>query len=278
MAVALITGCSSGIGLRSALEMARRGHRVFASMRNLESAHYLRDKADNEQLSVEIIQLDVTDIDSVAAAIAHVTERGGRLDVVVNNAGFGSFGPVEDCSDEDLKQVFETNFFGAIRVTRAALPTLRAQRRGTIIMVSSVSGLRTFPFLSVYSASKFALEAIGNGLRYELRPFGIRVVLVEPGNFTTRAGVNMHYPKRLIGGFAKGTSDPEYERIWKQFSTATGNLPFGDAGDVAKVIADAAEAENPQARYLVGKDAGQAVALSLEDFERATIKKMGVLE
>ncbi len=261
MAFALITVSSSGIGLLSALELARRGHRVFASMRNLASAHFIEEKAQKERLSVETIQLDVTDADSVAAAIAHVTERAGRLDVLVNNAGFGSLGPLEDYSDEDLRHVFETNFFGALRVTR-------------IIMVSSISGLRTFPFLSAYSASKFALEAASNGLRHELRPFGIHVVLVEPGNFNTRAGVNMHSPKRLAGGFAQGTSDPLYMRLWEHYRTATGIVPFGDANEVARVIADAAEAENPQPRYLVGKDAEEIAARSPEYFERAMINRM----
>jgi NAD(P)-dependent dehydrogenase (short-subunit alcohol dehydrogenase family) len=274
MAVALITGSSSGIGQRSALELARRGHRVFASMRNLESAHFIEEKAQEERLAVETIQLDVTDEASVSAAIAHVAERAGRLDVLVNNSGIGSFGPLEDYSDEDIKHVFETNFFGALRVSRAALPAMRAQRRGTIIMVSSISGLRTFPFLSAYSASKFALEAASNGLRNELRPFGIHVVLVEPGNFNTRAGVNMHSPLRLAGGFAQGTSDPMYVRLWDHYRTATGIVPFGDASDVAQVIADAAEAENPKPRYLVGKDAEEIAALSPEDFERAIIKRM----
>ncbi len=267
MAVALITGSSSGIGQHSALELVRRGHRVFASMRNLESAHFIEEKAQKERLSVETIQLDVTDADSVAAAIAHITERAGRLNVLVNNAGFGSFGPLEDYSDEDLKYVFETNFFGA-------LPAMRAQRNGTIIMVSSISGLRTFPFLSAYSASKFALEAASNGLRHELRPFGIRVILVEPGNFTTRAGVNMHVPKRIAEGVAQGTRDPLYDTLWKRFTATSGIVPFGDASDVARVIADAAEAENPEARYLVGKDAEEIVALSPEDFERSMIKRM----
>ena len=201
MAVALITGSSSGIGQLSALELARRGHRVFASMRNLESARHIRAKAEKENLAVETVRLDVTDADSVSAAIAHVTERAGRLDVLVNNAGFGSFGPIEDYSDEDLKQVFETNFFGALRVTRAALPAMRAQRSGTIIMVSSISGLRTFPFLSVYSASKFALEAASNGLRHELRPFGIRVVRGRTGRLQDSRGRQFPLSESLEGWF-----------------------------------------------------------------------------
>jgi len=275
MAVALITGSNSGIGQLSALELARRGHRVFASMRNLENARYILAKADQERLAVETIRLDVTDADSVSAAIADVTGRARRLDILVNNAGFGSSGPVEDYSDEDLKHVFETNFFGALRVTRAALPAMRAQGSGTIIMVSSISGLRTFPFLSVYSASKFALEAASNGLRYELGPFGIRVVLVEPGNFKTRAGANFHYPNRLKNGFAQGTSDPLYERLWKNY-TAGRNLELGDATDVARVIADACEAKNPKARYLVGEDAEKIAALSSEDFDRMITEKMTI--
>jgi NAD(P)-dependent dehydrogenase (short-subunit alcohol dehydrogenase family) len=274
MAVALITGSSSGIGQLSALELARRGHRVFASMRNLESAHFIQAKAEKERLAVETIQLDVTDAASVAAAIAHVTEHAGRLDVLINNAGFGSFGAIEDYSDDDLRQVFETNFFGALRVTRAALPAMRARGSGTIVMVSSISGLRTFPFLAVYSASKFALEAASNGLRHELRPFGIRVVLVEPGNFNTRAGINMHSPKRYAGDFAHNTIDPLYARLWEHYRSTGGDLSFGDANDVAQVISDAAEAENPEPRYIVGKEAEEIAALSSEDFERAMIKRM----
>ncbi|MGB6088310.1 MAG: SDR family NAD(P)-dependent oxidoreductase [Candidatus Binataceae bacterium] len=145
---------------------------------------------------------------------------------------------------------------------------MRAQRSGTIVMVSSISGLRTFPFMAVYSASKFALEAISNGLRYELRPFGIRVVLIEPGNFKTRAGTNMYYPKSVRNGAKEGTSDPLYARIIEHRLKTGAALALGDANDVARVIVDAAEAKNPQARYLVGGDARELAALSPEDFER----------
>ena len=268
MAVALITGASSGIGKLCALELARRGHRVFASMRHLESAAYIKADAQRDHLPIEIVQLDVIDPASVTAAVENVLSREGRLDVLVNNAGFGSFGPVEDYSDNEIRFVFETNLLGAIRTTRAVLPTMRAQRSGTIVMVSSISGLRTFPFMAVYSASKFALEAISNGLRYELKPFGIRVVLVEPGNFNTRAGVNMHYPERIRNGSKQGTSDPLYLRLIERRRIAGKDVVFGDAHDVAEVIAAAAEAESPEARYLVGKDAEQLVALKPVDFER----------
>lgn len=273
MAVILITGCSSGIGMLSALEFARRGYRVYASIRTLDNGGYLRTAAQTERLAVEIIQLDVTDEASVRQAVAQVLEREGRVDIVVNNAGFGASGPVEDYQDDELRHVFETNFFGAVRVTRAVLPTMRAQRSGTIVMVSSISGLRTFPFMAVYSASKFALEAISNGLRYELRPFGIRVVLVEPGNFKTRAGANMYFPGRVRQAI-KGTIDPLYARIIEHRIKAAGDLALGDANEVARVIVDAASAANPQARYLVGGDARELAALSAEDFERMIEESM----
>ena len=264
MAVVLITGCSSGIGKLSALEFARRGHRVYASMRNLQSESFLRKDADRERLAIEIIQLDVTDEKSVNIAVRSVTEREGRLDVLVNNAGVGSVGPIEDYTDDEIKGVFETNFFGAIRTSRAALPIMRAQRSGTIIMLSSVSGLRTFPFAAVYSASKFALEAISNGLRYELRPFGIRVVLIEPGNFKTRAGINMHRPARLRTGFEIGTSDPLYLERLRQIRTP--GEP-GDAQEVALAVVTAAESQDPEVRYVVGEDARQMLEKSPAELE-----------
>lgn len=268
MAVALITGCSSGIGKLSALEFARRGHRVYASMRTLENAGFLRDEAQAQRLALEIIQLDVTDATSVKEAVARTLEREGRIDILVNNAGFGSYGPVEDYDDDEIRHVFETNFFGATRVTRAVLPAMRSRRSGTIVMVSSISGVRTFPFMAVYSASKFALEAISNGLRYELRPFGIRVVLIEPGNFKTRSGVNMHLPRRVRNGAKEGTSDPLYARIIEHRLKTGGALVLGEANDVARAIVDAAGTESPRARYLVGNDARELASLSAEDFER----------
>ncbi|HWZ78135.1 MAG TPA: SDR family oxidoreductase [Candidatus Sulfotelmatobacter sp.] len=273
MAVVLITGSSSGIGKLSALEFARRGHRVFASMRRLESARYILADAQKEGLTIETLQLDVTDAASVRTAVEGVLRREGRLDVLLNNAGFGSFGPIEDYTDEELREVFETNLFGAIRTTRAVLPAMRARRSGTIVMVSSISGLRTFPFMAVYSASKFALEAISNGLRCELKPFGVRVVMVEPGNFNTRAGINMHFPQKVKSG---SPSDPLYLRLIEKRRIAGKNVTFGNAREVARVIADAAEAKEPEARYLVGKDAEQLVGLTPLSFERMIDEMMSL--
>lgn len=274
MAVVLITGCSSGIGKYTALEMARRGHRVFASMRNLESARFIQADAEKAQLTIELLQLDVTDPASVISAVQQVLKQAGAIDVLVNNAGRGSIGVVEDYTDEEIRSVFETNFFGAVRTTRAVLPAMRARRSGTIIMMSSVSGLRTFPFSSVYSASKFALEAISNGLRYELRPFGIRVVLIEPGNFQTRSGLNMHFPKRITPGSGEATSDPLYATLARRPPNPFPSFPLGDAHEIARLAADVAESDDPQARYLIGKDAQHLMDLDGEQFEELVRQRM----
>ena len=274
MALVLITGCSSGIGKYTALEMARRGHRVFASMRNLESARFIRADAQKAQLTLEILQLDVTDPASVTNAVQQVVREAGPVDVLVNNAGVGSAGVVEDYTDQEIRSVFETNLLGAVRTTRAVLPAMRARRSGTIIMMSSISGLRTFPFVSVYSASKFALEAISNGLRYELMPFGIRVVLIEPGNFRTRAGSNMHFPKRITPGSGEATSDPLYRTLAMRPPHPFPTFPFGDAHDVARLAADIAESDDPRARYLIGKEAEYWMKLDSEEFEELVRQRM----
>jgi NAD(P)-dependent dehydrogenase (short-subunit alcohol dehydrogenase family) len=274
MAVVLITGCSSGIGKYTALEMARRGHRVFASMRNLESARFIRADAHKAQLSLEILQLDVTDPGSVTSAVQEVVKQAGAIDVLVNNAGIGSVGVVEDYTDAEIRYVFETNFFGAVRTTRAVLPAMRAQGSGTIIMVSSISGLRTFPFSSVYSASKFALEAISNGLRYELGPFGIRVVLIEPGNFRTRSGLNMHFPRRIMPGSGEASSDPLYATLARRPTHPLPSFPLGDAHDIGRLAADVAELDEPKARYPIGEDAQYYLGLDSQEFEQLLRQRM----
>jgi NAD(P)-dependent dehydrogenase (short-subunit alcohol dehydrogenase family) len=171
MAVALITGCSSGFGRLAAVELARRGDMVFASMRDLAKADALCRDAEEAGVSVEVVELDVTDERSVDAAISHVLERAGRIDSLVNNAGLGLWGPVESYSDAELAAAFQTNVFGVHRVTRAVLPAMRKQRSGTIVLISSISGFHTWPFGGIYCATKHASEALYDALYYELRPF-----------------------------------------------------------------------------------------------------------
>ncbi len=175
--VVLVTGASSGIGEACAKRLAAAGWRVFGTSRNPSG-----DSRDG----VQMVSMDVDDEDSVRAGVKQVLDRAGRLDAVVNNAGFAVMGSIEDTSIDEAKAQLETNFFGVLRVCRAVLPALRAGGGGHIVNISSLAGLVGLPFSGLYSASKFALEGASESLRHEARPFGIRVVLVEPGDFRTQ--------------------------------------------------------------------------------------------
>ena len=269
MAVIVITGCSSGFGMLAALEFARRGDSVCATMRNTAKAGPLLAQAKTAGAAVEVLQLDVNDAVSVAAAIEEIVRREGRIDILVNNAGMSIDGPVEEFNDDEVLAVFETNLFGVIRVTRAVLPRMRSQGSGTIVTVGSLAGKATLPFSGIYSASKHAVEALSDALHYELEPFGIRVVLIEPGGFETAMEAN----GRLARRFTEGSVYRDAER---RFAAALDKLPGGwmraDAQIVADAIADAAKAEQPQRRYLVGQDAeliaGLHKKMSDEEFEQ----------
>jgi NAD(P)-dependent dehydrogenase (short-subunit alcohol dehydrogenase family) len=270
MAVVLITGCSSGFGKLAAIQFARGGDTVFASMRNTAKAQPLLDEANAAGVSVEVIELDVNDGSSVRTAVKDVIGGGGRIDVLVNNAGIGTHGPVEDYDDDEVERIFQTNVLGLIRVTRAVAPQMRAQGSGTIVNIGSVAGVVTAPFGGVYSASKHAVEALSDALHYELHPFGVRVVLVEPGGFDTEFGANVAPARRFTEGSA-------YVELERRFSEASTRLPGAgeraDAMTVANVIVEVARADAPKRRYLVGQDAqligGLHKQMSDEDFENA---------
>jgi NAD(P)-dependent dehydrogenase (short-subunit alcohol dehydrogenase family) len=269
MANVLITGCSSGFGLEAALLFARRGERVFASMRDAGKGGELERAARAEGLMLEVVPLDVCDPASVRAAFAHV-EGAGPLDVLVNNAGIELRSSIEDASDEDVQGQFDTNVYGALRTIRAALPGMRARRRGTIVNVSSIAGIVARPYGGLYAASKHALEAISEALHYEVQPFGVRVVLVEPGQYATRLLDN------AVLGRGFGPQSPYWERS-ERFDVAIQRLrPGGVAGsaaEVAQLIWEAVHDPQPRLRYLAGQDA-QMIAdayrqLSFEDYEQA---------
>src|SRR5919202_1732058 len=183
--VALVTGSSSGIGFETSLMLARNGIYAYASMRDLKKSKDITQIANKEKLPLQVVQLDVIDDRSGREAIDKVVEENKRIDVLVNNAGYGLLGALEDLSIEEIKAQLETNFFGAIRVTQQVLPVMRKQKSGTIVNISSVGGRMGIPSLSADHSTKFALEGLSESISYELKPFGIRVVLIEPGFIRT---------------------------------------------------------------------------------------------
>ncbi|MEO5896376.1 MAG: SDR family NAD(P)-dependent oxidoreductase [Vicinamibacterales bacterium] len=185
MKTIVVTGASTGIGFATAVSLARAGHDVFATMRNPSRSPELQKLAAEESLSITVVSLDVTDEASVTSGIAHVAESRGRIDVLVNNAGVGHLGSVEETPIDVVRQTMETNFFGALRCTQAVLPGMRKQNSGHIINISSVAGRLASAGQSAYCASKFALEALSEALATEMRPFNVRVSIVEPGVIQT---------------------------------------------------------------------------------------------
>ena len=251
--VALVTGSSSGFGLLASIELARKGHRVFATMRNLERGQRLREAAAKAGVDVEILQLDVTDSASIGAAVDEAVRRAGRIDVLVNNAGFGLGGFAEDYTMAELREQFETNFFGLVELTKAVIPIMREQGSGRIINVSSIMGLAAVPGMSAYCASKFAVEGFSEALRHELLPFGIYVTLVEPGTFRT----DIFERNRRLADGAECESSPNYERGQHIIGLADKHVERtkSDPNTVAKLIARAATKRRPRLRYIVGIDA-----------------------
>jgi NAD(P)-dependent dehydrogenase (short-subunit alcohol dehydrogenase family) len=242
--VILITGCSSGIGRATAVEAARRGHRVFASARNLaDLAEIARPP------SVETLALDVTDAASIEAAVRRVVAAAGRIDALVNAAGYAHYGAVEEVSAEEWRAQFEVNFFGAVNLSRAVLPHMRAARRGTIVMVSSVGGRVVVPFAGPYCASKHALEAVSDSLRVEAAPFGIRVVVVEPGPVETRFADKA----RAIVAPLVARPGPYRDLYVGAERAMNGDFQRGGGPPdvVARAVVDAIESPRPRTRYRV---------------------------
>jgi NAD(P)-dependent dehydrogenase (short-subunit alcohol dehydrogenase family) len=185
MAIALITGTSSGIGLATAVSLARRGHKVIATMRNLEGAAELQKIISTEHLPITVADLDVNDHASVERSIGRALAENGRIDVLVNNAGLGLGGSVEELPLDVFREVMETNYFGALRCIKAVLPSMRERRHGCIVNVTSIAGRIALPPQAAYAASKWALEALSECLAQEMRAFNVRVAIVEPGVIAT---------------------------------------------------------------------------------------------
>ena len=261
--VVLITGCSTGIGRATASHLASRGYTVIATARRVE------DLADLAAAGCRTLPLDVTDEASMRAAVDAVEAAHGRIDVLVNNAGYSQSGAVESVPLARTRAQFETNVFGPLRLTQLVLPGMRRRRAGRIVNVSSMGGRLVFPGGGVYHASKYALEALSDALRYELRPFGIAVVLIEPGlirtNFAATVGAKLS--TLTADADADGAPTGDATAVYADFNdvVARGTAAAYERGpmarmageplDVARVIAGAIEAPRPRARYTVAASA-----------------------
>jgi len=247
--VALVTGSSSGIGLETALALARDGYRTFASMRDIGKAGELEYAAKKENLSIDVIELDVDKEEAIVSAVKKVVTDGGRLDVLVNNAGYGQFGCTEDVSVDDFRKQFETNFFSIVRIIQEVAPIMRKQNSGIIVNISSVVGKIGLPGSPAYISTKFALEGLSECLRYELGQFGIKTTLIEPGVIKTNFFNSMKVPESKI--------DPKYKELTENILAGLKMMAeMGTApSQVADVIIKAIHDDEVLPRYIVGTDA-----------------------
>ena len=258
--VVLITGCSSGIGLETALEFARNGYKTYASMRNLDKKSELENKAKNENLDIEILQIDVNKQDTIDNAINQIKNNENRIDILVNNAGYGFMGSIENSSLQEIKDQFETGFFGPIRMIKAVLSFMKEQKSGKIINISSIAGQIGFPLSSAHVSSKFALEGLTDSLRLELSLYGITLSLLEPGVVKSKFHENMKV--------VEASSNPTYKEMTEKIRKNSAKLFENgiEPSDVAKKIHEISQIESPKTRYAIGELAG----LFLENKERMT--------
>jgi NAD(P)-dependent dehydrogenase (short-subunit alcohol dehydrogenase family) len=254
--VAVVTGSSSGIGLETSLMLARNDYITYATMRTPDKKVVIKTTAEKENLPIKVVQLDVTDDNSVKSAIKTINSEVGRIDVLVNNAGYALGGALEDLSMEEIKAQYETNLLGLIRVTQSVLPIMRRQKSGIIVNLSSSAGIFAVPGASAYTSTKFALEGLSESIGYELEPFGIKVVLIEPGFVKTNFANAMVLAKN-----SQNPASPYLHMMQRIVANSTEATKSGSSADlVSKVILDAVTNSNPKLRYLVGKDAEDWVA------------------
>jgi short-subunit dehydrogenase len=237
--VVLITGASSGIGKVTASLLAGSGYRVFGTT---------RQPANDASSEYEMLLLDVRSDESVGSRIRALLERAGRLDVLINNAGYELAGALEETSLAEAKEQFDTNFFGVVRIVKAVLPIMRSQRSGQIIMIGSLAGLVAVPFHGFYSASKYALEGYGEVLRHEVKGFNISVSIVEPGFMRTNLAISARSSADVIDDYSEMRE--RAKRMFEKFVKAG-----DDPGIVARVILSIMESHSPRLRYRVGKEA-----------------------
>jgi NAD(P)-dependent dehydrogenase (short-subunit alcohol dehydrogenase family) len=251
--VALVTGSSSGIGHEISLALAREGYHTYATMRNVSKAEQIQNVAKKEKLNITTLQLDVDNDKSVNNAIDKIISESDRIDVLVNNAGFGIVGLAEDVRLDEFKKQFETNLFGTVRLIQRVTPIMRRQQNGFIINISSVAGRIGFPGMSAYISSKFALEGLSESLRYELGQFGIKVIIIEPGMIKT----NFFNTMKILR--TKHDDDnSKYDTLMDK--VITGIKTMAEFGTPPSQVADAVikainDNEKSLPRYMVGNDA-----------------------
>lgn len=270
--VALVTGSSSGIGFETALALAREGYFTYASMRDTAKGAKLQEVAKKENLPIEIIKLDVDKQDDIISAVKKITDDKKRIDVLVNNAGYGQFGCTEDVPIEEFKKQFETNFFSIVRIIQETLPIMRKQGSGIIVNVSSVVGRLGLPGSPAYISSKFALEGLTECLRYEVGQFGIKATLIEPGVIKTNFFDSMKIPE--------SKSDAKYKKLTEHILAGLkmmiemGTSPSQVASHIIKAIKD----KEIQPRYVVGSDAAMFLEAKKSksdlEFEKYMLKEL----
>ena len=267
MAIALITGTSSGIGLATAVSLARRGHKVIATMRNLQGATELQKIVSAEQLPITMAELDVNDDASVERSIGRVLAENGKIDVLVNNAGLGMGGSVEELPLDVFREVMETNYFGPLRCIKAVLPSMREHRHGCIINVTSISGRIVLPPQAAYAASKWAFEALSECLAQEMRAFNVRVAIVEPGVIATP----------IFGKARPLPTDSPYPHARRQRALFAASLaqptsPYVVGEKIGQIV----DSDSWQLRYPVGPDAEPFLAWRASKTDEEIVRLGGV--
>lgn len=280
--IALITGGTDGLGRAAAVMLAERGYRVFAGGRNAERISALQQFANERKLPLTAMKLDVCDDASVDRAVAEIEKSAGTVDVLVNNAGIAIAAVMEEITLADLHKQFETNYFGLVRMSQRVLPGMRRKLSGRIINMSSIAGKLTSPLFGPYSSSKHAVEAISDAMRMELYPFGIQVVLIEPGYIPTSMNRNAG---ELSSVYAKGAEQSPYKSVYQGFLKSWGKTTKSShytPEDCARVVVRAIEDDPPRARYPVTREAKIGILLRrlLSDraMDRQVRKTMGIPE
>ena len=242
--VILLTGASSGIGFQTAEHLAKQGHKVYGAARRVEQIEALKP------LGVVPLKLDLTEKASIAEAVAHVIAREKRIDVLINNAGYGLLGAVEDVELSEARKQFEVNVFGLAAITKAVLPYMRAQKQGTIINISSIAGRISMPFWAWYTATKHSIEAFSDALRMEVASKGIHVAVIEPGGIKTDWGLIAaeHLKNNATNSAYKEQALRAAQRLKQRYEGASLSQPIV----IAKAIAHAVNSKRPKSRYLIG--------------------------